>query len=690
MGAGPVGGRSLGAPDRAVSRRIVTLAAVEAALAITGLAVVAGVGSTGPGPGPSLLIGYTVVLTALALLPQVHVEHQRHVAWLTPADGAILVGLFALGPLAFVAVAMVSEVVLAAKLRQPAIKAGYNLASMLGGYTAAAVTFAALGRTDPQDPVAWACAVAALAACAAWDLLSTAAVFAVAEGRSVRAVVAELAPSVAVSLVLSAVLGLVALILWNRSPFGALLLAPMVAIMLLSTRGVAQQRAERRHFERLYGASAELAPLLALSDTLAMVATQGRGLITGAFAICCTTSDDGSWTGMMVDDEDARGASQDALAALSWITANGAQGEISRSDLPPALREALPTFASAVWGAQRDDAGGQVVLAVFRDLPPDQQDEHRADVLGAFVAHAATVVANAGLHEDVQQALERQVVLNRQKSEFVAAVSHELRTPLAGVIGSVQTIHRRGEAMPFTDRQEMLELGLDQGARLLGLIEDLLLVAAADHDEIRREEEPVDVAALVAAIAGDLPEAVRARLRTSVDDAVGTIVSDRDKVRRILLNLLQNAGKYAPSGPIEVDVRRDGDRVRLAVSDHGPGIGVLDRERVFERFVQLDGSAARRQGGTGLGLHLCRQLTGILGGELVATEAPGGGACLLLTVPGTPAAIDHASGSAAGAAPPRGLARSPLKRPAGLPTSSGEGARPTRSPLAVPLGGGTS
>jgi signal transduction histidine kinase len=342
-----------------------------------------------------------------------------------------------------------------------------------------------------------------------------------------------------------------------------------------------------------------------------------------------------------------------------------------------------------VWASRQADPSARVILAVFRDLAPDEQDGHRTDILGAFVAHAATVVANAGLHEDVQRALEHQVVLNRQKSEFVAAVSHELRTPLAGVIGSVQTIHRCGDAMPAADRQEMLELGLDQGARLLGLIEDLLLVAAADHDEVRSEQEPVDIGGLVGAIGRELPETVQARLHTSVDETVGTIVSDRDKVRRILLNLVENAGKYAPSGPIELDVRRDGDRVRLAVRDHGPGIAVQDRERVFERFVQLDGSAARRQGGTGLGLHLCRQLSAILGGELVATEALGGGARFVLTLRGALVVDEPRSTAAAGGAPPRGLTRSPLKRPAGLPTSSGEGARPTRPPLAVPLGGGT-
>jgi signal transduction histidine kinase len=98
------------------------------------------------------------------------------------------------------------------------------------------------------------------------------------------------------------------------------------------------------------------------------------------------------------------------------------------------------------------------------------------------------------------------------------------------------------------------------------------------------------------------------------------------------VNLIENATKYAPSGPIEIEAMAAGSRALFFVTDHGPGIAPDDRARVFERFVQLDQSLTRRQGGLGLGLYLCRQLVELLDGELVLTETPGGGCSFCVAV----------------------------------------------------------
>jgi signal transduction histidine kinase len=96
----------------------------------------------------------------------------------------------------------------------------------------------------------------------------------------------------------------------------------------------------------------------------------------------------------------------------------------------------------------------------------------------------------------------------------------------------------------------------------------------------------------------------------------------------VLINLTENAAKYAPSGPIEVIAvpsSRARGQVALTVVDHGPGIAEADRPRVFERFVQLDQSATRSRGGTGLGLYLCKRLADLLGTPLELSETVGGG-----------------------------------------------------------------
>lgn len=114
---------------------------------------------------------------------------------------------------------------------------------------------------------------------------------------------------------------------------------------------------------------------------------------------------------------------------------------------------------------------------------------------------------------------------------------------------------------------------------------------------------------------------------------------DPAKVRRIVFNLVENAAKYATEGAIVLDATVRAHTLAIVVRDHGPGIPSEARERAFERFVQLDQSATRTQGGTGLGLYLCRQLAELLGGELTLDDPPGGGCRFTLQVPTRPATV---------------------------------------------------
>jgi signal transduction histidine kinase len=281
-----------------------------------------------------------------------------------------------------------------------------------------------------------------------------------------------------------------------------------------------------------------------------------------------------------------------------------------------------------------------VVLAVTREIFPDEQAKGRADVLAAFAGHAALVVANTLLFEEVEQALRRQIDLNRQKDEFVAAVSHELRTPLTTVLGVVSTARRLRSRLEPDALDELLGRAAQQGDRLRRLIDELLLVAAAEHGTLAVQNNPVDPRDLAEEVRVELDGRAGGRLRVRTGGDVGRLVTDGDKLRQILINLVENAVKYAPDGPIEVNVRRVGQTIEWCVMDHGPGIPAEERDRVFDCFVQLDQSSTRRQGGTGLGLYLCRRLADLLGGDLELTETPGGGCrfTLRLPAPSTPSA----------------------------------------------------
>jgi signal transduction histidine kinase len=288
------------------------------------------------------------------------------------------------------------------------------------------------------------------------------------------------------------------------------------------------------------------------------------------------------------------------------------------------------------------EKAGRVVFVVVRDAArsTDAAAQNRVATLGSFANHAALIVANALLHEEREIALAREVDLNRQKSDFVAAVSHELRTPLAVMLGSVHTLERLDGRMSDAQRAQLFDMTVDQGGRLQRLIEELLLVAAAEHSDVPLETTAVDVGTLFKTIDAATASLTRGRVITSAHTGC-EIVTDQSKLERILSNLVENAAKYAPDGAIELRAIPAGHDLQFQVVDHGPGIPSAEAERVFERFVQLDQSSTRRQGGTGLGLHLCRQLAELIDGRLALSATPGGGCTFTLTIP---AAADLAPG----------------------------------------------
>jgi signal transduction histidine kinase len=674
-----------------VRGRVAGLIAVEVLLVVAGLWVIDRTPVAITPPGAFGTAAFVVILVGLTLLPRIYLEHARHSCWITPADGAILVGLFTLGPFGFVVAALSAEVLIALRYRQSALKLTFNLVSMLGGYTAAAATFAVIGRVDPLDPVAWAAGLAAMAACAVWDVVSTAALFAIAEQRPFREILNELGGALLLSLVLSAALGLVAMVLLHETPFGALLVVPVLGILVVSTRSVSRAEAERHRLERLYAASANLARLVGRNEALSRVAAEARTLVTGAAAVSVAAGPDGAWRAVLVDDDGPRELSEAVVADLRRLTAAEDHGSVQLG--PTDLPGSLAGHRSLVWATGTADPSVNLLVLVLHEHEPDERVDHRVDVLHTFVAQAATVLANVELHDDVREALAHQMELNRQKGEFVAAVSHELRTPLAGMIGAVQTIQRAHDRMTTEQLEDVLALGSSQGARLRSLIEDLLLVAAAEHEGIRIVPEPLVVSDVLEAVAGELDTVVGDRLVTHA--AGGTsLVSDPQRIHRILVNLVDNARKYAPAGPIEVRAAPIGDQVRFTVDDHGPGVALEDRDRIFDRFVQLDQSSTRRQGGTGLGLHLSRQLAELLGGELTVGVAPGGGARFELRVPNGRVAETPGVPAAVGRRVAKGIIGSPLRlrrstlRPAS-PVAPRTGDRPDADAAVPTLAGGS-
>ena len=623
-----------------MTRRIVALVALHLAAA-TGLVVAAS--AVWPTIGPPGEIALFAAAFALVGLLPMHLELGRSACTLGLAEAVLVLCLFQLDPLGVALAACIGETIACLLHRQSALKVAYNASASVVASLMAGLTFMAFGGWAHQWG-SWGAALIAVGCYAIVNQTSTSAVLTIVEGRLFRDVLVASAAMAWVATGVSASIGLATTMLLRDGLATPLLLMPMVVIVGLETRRVASHRAEHLRFERLYAASGRTTGLQEFGPALARSAAEARTLVTGASAICCAPDRSGSWQGMLADDRGVRSASPAAIAAARKLVAEHGIAEVSAAALPGAARAVLPSGATVVL-AGGDEAG--IVLAVFREIGADEQGEARAEVLSAFIGHAALTATNAQLYEEVEEALRHQVDLNRQKDDFLAAVSHELRTPLASMLGSVSTLARLHHRMGEDDRERFFGMATRQGKRLQRLIEELLLTAAVEQREEQCRPDDVDLAEMLAELRDDLAEVSEGRIVVGCDENAGWVRTDADKLRQVLINLTENAAKYAPTGSIEVVARPSSlarGLVSLSVVDHGPGIAAADRDRVFERFVQLDQSATRSRGGTGLGLYLCKRLADLLGTPLDLSETPGGGCTFSLVFPSvTPAGSNDAA-----------------------------------------------
>ncbi|MBR4654872.1 MAG: HAMP domain-containing histidine kinase [Kiritimatiellae bacterium] len=218
------------------------------------------------------------------------------------------------------------------------------------------------------------------------------------------------------------------------------------------------------------------------------------------------------------------------------------------------------------------------------------------------------------------------------KTRFVSDVSHELRTPLAA-LGVWADMLAGGRLVDAARRQHALDVIVQEKGRMLRMVDTLLDYTRLEQK--RRRYVPVEVDV------GEVAREAAELLRGDFADGGVTVLAgenvrataDRDAVKEIFLNLLGNAAKYAGEGPVEVDVSRDGGRVRAVVADRGPGIPDEVRARMFERFYRAEGRGAAAKGGFGLGLPISRRLARDMGGDLTAEARDGGGSVFILELP---------------------------------------------------------
>ena len=258
-------------------------------------------------------------------------------------------------------------------------------------------------------------------------------------------------------------------------------------------------------------------------------------------------------------------------------------------------------------------------------------DSYRFPVLLALLVITAALVAIAF------RQLRREAALARLRADFVSSVSHELRTPLAQIRMFAELL-RMGWIRSTQEHTRSLDI-IDQEARRLGhLVDKVLCFDRVERGENTLMTEQTELAPLVREVLeafAPLANARQVQVSVTLDDEVIAEV-DRGAMRQVLINLLDNAVKYGPSGQtISVGLERASDArsARLWVEDEGPGIPASERERIWEPFHRLDRDANSAIAGSGIGLALVRNLTMAHGGRVFVEEGVTGGSRFTIEIP---------------------------------------------------------
>jgi signal transduction histidine kinase len=261
-------------------------------------------------------------------------------------------------------------------------------------------------------------------------------------------------------------------------------------------------------------------------------------------------------------------------------------------------------------------------------------DNDDVEMLRTLANHVAVALRNSLLLDRLERALAYETEMNRQKDEFVATVSHELRTPVTNIQGFVKTLLRRDVRFAPQEQEEFLMRADRQSDRLRRLIEDLLFASRIESSEVR-PSDVIGLAGLITRVVCDETDGdERKRIDVVLPRRLPPIAGVEEDVYRIVRNLVDNGLKYSPpDARVTITGVVEADGVVVRVRDRGPGIDPAERERIFDRFYQVDQSSTRRVGGVGMGLYICRRAAERLGGSVWLDRSDASGSVFAVRLP---------------------------------------------------------
>src|SRR5258706_1847159 len=286
--------------------------------------------------------------------------------------------------------------------------------------------------------------------------------------------------------------------------------------------------------------------------------------------------------------------------------------------------------------------GNRVIGAVdIQSTTANAFTEDEISVLQTLADQVAIAIDNARSYELSQEAVKEMRETDRVKSQFLANMSHELRTPLNSIIGFSRVI-LKGIDGPVTELQQQdLTAIYNSGQHLLGLINDILDLARIEAGKMELNFEEVKLSEMVNSVLSTAKGLVKEKpiqLVSKIPADMPTVRGDTMRVRQVLINLLSNASKFTDEGTITVEALvhkgpNGKPEALINVIDTGPGISQEGQEKLFKAFSQVDGSATRKSGGSGLGLSICANLVQLHGGRISVHSSEGKGSTFWFTLP---------------------------------------------------------
>ena len=409
--------------------------------------------------------------------------------------------------------------------------------------------------------------------------------------------------------------------------------AAALSLLLVARQGVIIGQVEMRQYAALVNSSVDLSFICDKAGKLLLSNPALRAALgwSEPFPLDATLQD------MLVS---ARPASEILERALD----KGWSGEVAlqgRGGVGPAF----PVYLSL--RPIQDERRNEPLLAgTAHDLTLIKRRESDLEKALAEIAAARTDLQqlNADLEQKVQartQQLEQTVSdlarlneelkeLDQLKSEFVALVSHELRAPLTNIRSGIELVLERDPTL-VTSVEESLRLVQQETERLVGFVGTILDLSALEAGRFPLVLKPLDLVDVTEQVVAQFPDLKR--MRTTFPPELPRIRADEAGLKSILYHLLDNAMKYAPEGELSLAAAAENGKIRVSLSDSGPGVPSEERERIFEMFHRLDSRDEREVYGHGLGLPMVRRLVEAMGGAIRVEQSASAGARFVFWLP---------------------------------------------------------